>query len=72
MLFLGINLVESLVPYVTKQLRYEQFYKYNPLILPQFSSIYNVFINIGEYSNDFVFISAHKVREICKNITTLI
>ena len=40
-----------------------------PLFFHNFSLMYNGFIKIHEYSNKIVFISVHKVRELCLSIT---
>ena len=40
-------------------------------IFRNISLISNVFIEIHEYSNKFVFISAHKVRVLCRSITLI-
>ena len=40
-------------------------------IFVNISLISNVFIEIHEYSNQFVFISAHKVRVLCRSITLI-
>ena len=40
-----------------------------PLIFHNFSLIDNGFIKIHEYSNKIVFISVHKVRELCLSMT---
>ena len=48
-----------------------RFYDGSDLDLSMAEMVYNVFINIHEYSNDVVFIFAHKVRKLCHS-TTLI
>ena len=40
-------------------------------IFRNISLMSNVFIEIHEYSNKFVFISAHKVRVLCRSITLI-
>ena len=49
-------------------MRYESVGKNYPLIFHNFSLIYNGFFKIHEYSNNIVFISVHKVRELCLSI----